>query len=91
MGEVSEKANTLSKSSVWYAPASRGWRRILVGWLDKEDFMSSKRFGSKPKKPKDKSAKKAKKAEDLASDKKSIPATKAASTQQKHFQRRTSG
>ncbi|MCA8919498.1 MAG: hypothetical protein KDB68_01640 [Planctomycetes bacterium] len=53
--------------------------------------MSSKRFGSKPKKPKDKSAKKAKKAEDLASDKKSIPATKAASTQQKHFQRRTSG
>jgi hypothetical protein len=51
--------------------------------------MSSKRFGKKAKKPKEKASK----DDDskTGKEKKSIPATKAATTAQKHFQRRTSG
>jgi hypothetical protein len=51
--------------------------------------MSSKRFGKKAKKPKDKEKKKdgAVSAPAL----KSVPAPKAASFEQKHFTRRTSG
>jgi hypothetical protein len=52
--------------------------------------MSSKRFGKKTKKPKDKAEKKKSEAA-LAGDKNSRQATKAASYQSKHFQRRTSG
>ncbi|MBZ0137909.1 MAG: hypothetical protein K8I27_16255 [Planctomycetes bacterium] len=51
--------------------------------------MSSKRFGKKPKKPKEKASKDDESKS--GKEKRSIPATKAASTQQKHFQRRTSG
>jgi hypothetical protein len=52
--------------------------------------MSSKRFGKKAKKPKDKEEKK-KDGTVSAPALKSVPAPKAASFEQKHFTRRTSG
>jgi hypothetical protein len=52
--------------------------------------MSSKRFGKKAKKPKDKEKKKSE-ASAAAAKKSAVPAPKAASFEQKHFTRRTSG
>jgi hypothetical protein len=54
-----------------------------------EDFMSSKRFGKKPKKVKEKAEKDG--TEAAPGEKKSAPAPKPAKFAQKHFQRRTSG
>jgi hypothetical protein len=62
---------------------------VTVNVRPEEEAMSSKRFGKKAKKPKDKEKKKD--GTVSAPALKSVPAPKAASFEQKHFTRRTSG